>query len=37
MGRSKKDGNHCQSPKIIEYMIQKEMKKMDSQLQTPTK
>jgi hypothetical protein len=36
MGRRKRDGDHS-SPKINSYRIQGEMKKMDTQIQTPTK
>jgi hypothetical protein len=36
MGRQKRDGNHS-PPKINYYMIQREMKKMDTQIQTPNK
>jgi hypothetical protein len=36
MGRRKRDGNHS-PPKIIQYRIQKEMKKADTQFRTPTK
>jgi hypothetical protein len=35
MGRQKSDGNH--SPPKNKYRIQREMKKMDTQFQTPTK
>jgi hypothetical protein len=36
MGRRRKDGNHS-SQNIIQFKIQREMKKMDTQFLTPTK
>jgi hypothetical protein len=36
MGKQKRDGNHS-PPKINYYWIQRKMKKMDTQIQTPTK
>jgi hypothetical protein len=36
MGKQKRDGNHS-SQKINYYRIQREMNKMDTQFQTPTK
>jgi hypothetical protein len=38
MGRRGRDRNHSpQKQKIIQYRIQREMKKMDTQFLTPTK
>jgi hypothetical protein len=37
MGRRTKDGNHSPKKIIIQYRIQWEMKKVDTQVLTPTK